>query len=328
MHCCVRFTRGHWKPPNSASRGGNKKRSIFPGEALANERSANRHRPALSLHCSIWTSSPAASGSFAHPPSTARPARRQISASIPTTIRSTASNRTVALNVNKWWISPTRSATTTSVRHVHMMRLLMPRRRQFGVRVERWNRALRRCQPRAFRRPPPAWRGSPCSSPHALLRDAYLLASLALKIDPAPRIGPGAHHGQDKTFPAGTRLRRDNPLTPAAACQISRRHRCSGLTPSSSSPTHSTPQRPGAGRPPHRQLSSHWRRLELLRALDAGAGSSARPSTVLARHARLRTRQARRRGAPPVHLARKAGTFPRTQRTCCRPSSRRSRRWA
>ncbi|MBX3404840.1 MAG: (2Fe-2S)-binding protein [Phycisphaeraceae bacterium] len=122
---------------------------------------------------------------------------------------------------NKWWIS---DEVRYGWKFVHSAeRLLTPRRRQHGVQVESdWNRAyndalagLKRAlggDQRSTDRAPAEQRSVAPSaggrlgvivSPMLSCEDAYVLARLALSIDPRAQlaIGPVPVSGQDKTFP-------------------------------------------------------------------------------------------------------------------------------
>jgi NADH-quinone oxidoreductase subunit G len=107
------------------------------------------------------------------------------------------------MQVNKWWIS---DEIRYGWKHVHAeTRLRMPRRRQLGVQLESdWNRAYRD----ALEGVKAASAAAPGSlgvliSPMLSCEDAFLLAKLALAIDPRAKLALGfvPYAGHDQLFP-------------------------------------------------------------------------------------------------------------------------------
>jgi NADH-quinone oxidoreductase subunit G len=106
------------------------------------------------------------------------------------------------MSVNKWWIS---DEIRYSHKHVHSERRLgSPLRRQFGVQVESdWNRAYHEAADGLRAAIASGKRLGVLISPMLSCEDAYLLAKLALAIDPRATLalGPVPSSGKDKTFP-------------------------------------------------------------------------------------------------------------------------------
>jgi NADH-quinone oxidoreductase subunit G len=104
--------------------------------------------------------------------------------------------------VNKWWIS---DEIRYGYKHVHSdQRLRAPLRRQFGVQVESdWNRAYHEAVAGLRASLSSGKRLGLILSPMLSCEDAYLLATLALTIDPRATLalGPVPTSGKDKTFP-------------------------------------------------------------------------------------------------------------------------------
>ncbi len=285
---CVRFTREVTGTAELSVQGrGNKEEiDIFPGEALANELSANVIDlcPVGALLDKdflftqrVWflKGTPSIDGV------TASGDNIRVDSNDDKVYRLKPRTN---MNVNKWWIS---DEIRYGYKHVHSdARLLMPRRRQFGVQVESdWNRAYDDAFEGLQKAAAGAGGLAVLVSPMLSCEDAYLLASLALKIDPRATlaIGPVPTHGQDKTFPGGYTVYAEKAPNARGVRRVL--SAVAGALGGSFVEFPDFLSRLSAGRAKAALLTgnypSHWATPELLRALDAGAGGSARPFTVL-----------------------------------------------
>ncbi len=108
------------------------------------------------------------------------------------------------MSVNKWWIS---DEIRYGWKHVHAEnRLRSPKRKQFGLQIDSdWNRAYLECVRVLKNAQSSGRRLGLLVSPMLSCEDAYLLAALALNLDPKAElcVGPVPRVGQDKTYPPG-----------------------------------------------------------------------------------------------------------------------------
>ena len=108
------------------------------------------------------------------------------------------------MNVNKWWIS---DEIRYGWKHVHSeSRLATPMRRQFGVQVESdWNRSYDDASEGIAKAIAAGGKLGVLISPMLSCEDAYLLATMAVQMDPRAvlALGPVPIHGSDKAFPGG-----------------------------------------------------------------------------------------------------------------------------